>query len=209
MIINIYLSNTHLINMNAIINKDFMKRNTYIMIQFGELINKKCYKVDLGEKNFMDLLEYISSNIDFDKVEIEDEKHYYSGDMKLVMDIDANMKCIKYKYNNYDVYKSKTSDFRIINYSYQHINPNYFPGTTEYNDVRKLNKMSFYKNNVVMDMKIITYLDKYITYEVDIYTKSDNHKELINLMNELQISLPQKVYERHFDNYGRISKTIH
>lgn len=195
--------------MNSLIKAQY-KNNTYIMIQIGKLMTEKCYKVDLEEDNFMNLVEQLSTHVEFDKIDINDEKHYYSGDMRLVVDIEGEMKCIKYKYNSYDIYETDKYDVRIINYSFNHINPDFFSGTTEYNDIRRLNKITFYKNNVVIDMKIITYLDKYITYEFDMYTKSDNYSNMVELYNEIfgDGNFTKKI-SREFSNNNRISKTIH
>lgn len=195
--------------MNKIIDSSFLKNNTFIMVQLGKIINDKCYKVDIGEDNFMNLLEKFSNNIEFENIEIQDEKHFYLGDMCLVMNPDGDMICQKYKYNKYDIYKNTEFDIRITNYNYHNLNKDYFPGITEYNDIRRLNKMSFYKNNVIINMKIITYIDKYITYEIDINTTSDNHKELILLLNEIFTDLNvTKIISRKFNNRERITKTI-
>lgn len=151
-------------------NSNYDRFNNYCF-QICEIIDKNYVKLDIGEEKYIKILGYLHSK-KWEKIIQNNCKHFFYNDLQLIINEYGDQWCKKdkiFSYNSLRNNEISNIDVRVTLYRTNKIPIELFPPITTYNDIRKIRKTRFIKDNVSFELLIIGHRDKCISYEIKIY----------------------------------------
>ena len=156
-------------------------KQSYFSLIFGKKIFEDCFEFGLTEEKYLHFLRFIKNHDKWDLVSKENIKVFYYFDLKLFAKSKGELKLEKDIVSKYhDFLNNDNEGLRLINYKkIENIDLNVFPGLDKINDIRKMREIIFKKKNIFIKFLVVNHVNKEITFESIIYTKSENKDNLI------------------------------
>lgn len=187
---------------------------SYFSLVFGKKIFDNCFDFGFTEEKYLHFLRFIKNHDKWDLVSKENIKVFYYFDLKLFAKEKGGLSLEKDMVTEYHDFLDKDDEgMRLINYvKIDNMDLNIFPGLDKINDIRKMREIIFKKNDIFIKFLVVNHINKEISFETIIYTKSENKdnliKEIPKFLNFFKLSDLTKYDVTKMENVDKLSLSV-